>query len=193
MENKIIIDIDNTLWDFSPVFWKHLRDINPDITPPQAWDRWDFWEVYVSKKELYDAIHRIHMDQEKYPPYGEAKPFLTSLKEKGFYIIIASHREQESFDGTVRWLNKYGLPFDEIYLSDDKSILFKDCCAIVDDSPFMLDKAKYAGIVRTGLLHPWNARTDHPLFNSLQEVLNYIESQCSSKGEDRKRNIPSLW
>lgn len=173
---KIAVDIDNTLWDFSPVFWERLQRIDPGIMPPADWTRWDFWENHVTKKQVYRAVKEIHLEQERFQPFDDAEPFLETLKERGFYIIIASHREAETHDATMRWLRANGLMYDEIHLSNDKSILFRDLCAVVDDSPLVLDKAKEAGIVGVGLRRPWNAQSGHQLFETLPEVLAYLES-----------------
>ncbi|HNS77703.1 MAG TPA: hypothetical protein PKM17_03555 [Syntrophorhabdus sp.] len=177
---KIAVDIDNILWDFSPVFWERLRRINPDIIPPTVWNRWDFWHQYVTTKQLYGAIKEIHLEQEKFRPFDDASLFLSSLRDMGFYIIIASHREKGTIEPTERWLGMYRLVYDEIHLSSDKSVLFNDLCAVVDDSPSVLDKAKAAGIVRAGLRCPWNKDTDHPLFNTLPEILSYLKSVCNT-------------
>ncbi|HOD78880.1 MAG TPA: hypothetical protein PK125_11355 [Syntrophorhabdus sp.] len=177
---KIAVDIDNILWDFSPVFWERLRRINPDIIPPTVWNRWDFWHQYVTTKQLYGAIKEIHLEQEKFRPFDDASLFLSSLRDMGFYIIIASHREKGTIEPTERWLGMYRLVYDEIHLSSDKSVLFNDLCAVVDDSPSVLDKAKAAGIVRAGLRCPWNKDTDHPLFDTLPEILSYLKSVCNT-------------
>jgi hypothetical protein len=95
----------------------------------------------------------------------------------GLYIIIASLRDEEARGATVRWLKKYELPYDELHLSNDKTVLFPDSWAIVDDSIWTLNKAAEAGIVRTGLVNVWNANRGHPLFPTLQEVLEYLKSQ----------------
>ena len=175
-ERRIIIDIDNTLWDLSPVLWEHLRTVNPKMPEPTQWNYWDFWEKYVTKKDLYQVLKNIHMQQDQHLPYRESKHFLETLKERGFFIIIASHREKNTYAVTEKWLRQNGLIFDEIHLSHDKSVLFSDSWGIVDDSPLTLDKAAIAGIVRTGLLNPWNVDSAHPLFSNLAEVLNYIDS-----------------
>jgi hypothetical protein len=99
----------------------------------------------------------------------------------GFYIIIASHRETGTFEPTERWLRMHNLTHDEIHLSNDKSVLFSDLYAIVDDSPSVLDKAKEARVVRVGLRCPWNKDTDHPLFDTLPEILTYIKTECAIK------------
>jgi len=173
---RIAVDIDNILWDFSPVFWERLQKINPEIIPPAIWNRFDFWRKYVTAKQLYGVIKEIHLEQESFKPYDDAGPFLSSLKNRGFHIIIASHREQGTMEPTRRWLLMHNLVHDEIHLSNDKSILFHDLYAVVDDSPSVLDKARAAGIIRAGLRCPWNADTDHPLFDSLPEILIYLDS-----------------
>lgn len=127
-------------------------------------------------KDLYQVLKNIHMQQDEYPPYSESKRFLEALKERNFYIVIASHREKKTYVATKKWLRQNGLLFDEIHLSHDKSVLFSDSWGVVDDSPITLDKAASAGIVRTGLLNPWNVDSAHPLFDNLFEVLNYIDS-----------------
>jgi len=184
---KIAVDIDNTLWDFSPVFWDKLRKINPAIVPPAIWNRWDFWDTYVTKKQIYGAIKEIHLKQDRYLPFDGARPFLASLKDRGFYIIIASHRAPEARSVTAKWLEEHGLVHDELHLSNDKSIIFKDLCAVVDDSPSVLDRAKDAGIVRVGLRRPWNKETGHPLFETLEEILAYLDYNCPpcTGGDDK--------
>ena len=173
---KIIVDIDNTLWDLSPELWEHLKAVNPKMPPPSQWFHWDFWEGYASLRDLYRVLRKIHYQQDSYPAYPDSKPFLASLKERGFHILIASHREKGTFEPTVRWLKKHGLAFDEVHLMDDKSVLFDSSWAIIDDSPVTLEKAAQAGILRAGLLTPWNANSGHPLFQTLPEILEYIDS-----------------
>jgi hypothetical protein len=176
--DKIIVDIDNTLWDLAPVLYARIREVNPHMPPPAEWDNWDFWQPYVSPKEAYAVLHNIHLEQEKFTPYDDAPWFLASLKERGFHIIVASHRQMGALDATARWLRRNGLAHDEIHLSHDKTVLFDDCWGVVDDSPITLSKARDAGIVRTGLRNPWNEREDHPLFDSLVEILRYLKEQA---------------
>jgi FMN phosphatase YigB (HAD superfamily) len=176
---KIIVDIDNTLWDFASVFYERIRKVNPDFSPPEGWHTFDFWKAYISPKQFYKIIRDIHMDQYRFSPYPLAEQFLLSLKENSFYIIIASHREKGTFDVTARWLNQNNLIFDELHISYDKTILFKECLAIVDDSPITLEKAAKAGIIGVGLRMPWNEREDYILFDNLTEVLQYLKKQLA--------------
>ena len=175
-KRRIIVDIDNTLWDLSPVLWEHLKALNPKMPEPSEWNDWDFWENYVNIKDLYQVLEDIHMQQDQHLPYPESKHFLQALKERGFHIVIASHRRKRTYAATLKWLKQNDLSFDEIHLSHDKSVLLPESWGIVDDSPVTLDKAASAGIVRTGLSNPWNRNSAHPLFGNLFEVLNYIDS-----------------
>lgn len=119
------------------------------------------------------------MRQDEFEPYPEAREFLAALKEMGFFIIIASIRNEEAREATARWLKKYELYYDELHLSNDKTVLFNDAWAIVDDSIWTLDKAAQAGIVRTGLRNVWNDGRGHPLFDTLPEIVSYLKKQCS--------------
>jgi len=98
----IIVDIDNTLWDFAPVLWERLRCINPEVPRPNEWNKWRFWKGYIDRQSLYNAIDEIHIYQDSYSPYPEVKSFLTALRENGSYIVIASHRQQEAYEPTIK-------------------------------------------------------------------------------------------
>jgi hypothetical protein len=182
---KIIVDIDNTLWDLSPELWTHLKPFNPKMPPPSQWHHWDFWEGHVSLRDLFQALGKVHNQQDLYSPYPDSRAFLAALKERGFYILIASHREKGTMDPTVRWLKKHGLVFDEVHLMHDKSVLFESSWAIIDDSPVTLEKAAQAGILHAGLLAPWNANTSHPLFKTLPEILEYIDCHTPPQGNPK--------
>ena len=177
---KIIVDIDNTLWDFAPILYERLNGIDSSFPNPSQWRSWSFWNGLISPEKLYRIIRDVHMEQDVFEPYDDARIFLERLRKNGFYIVIASHREKETFASTRKWLEKNALPFDEIHLSYDKSVLFDECWGIIDDSPVTLDKARSAGIVRAGLKNPWNEGEDHPLFNNLDEIYDYLREECAA-------------
>lgn len=175
---KIIVDIDNTLWNLAPVFFECLKQYNPEI-PVEDLKRGERnLKGYIPREDLLGVLKEIHMRQDKFVPFPEARGFLSSLKEMGLYIIIASIRHEEARGVTEKWLKRYDLVYDELHLSDDKTVLFCDAWAVVDDSTWTLDKAVQAGIVRTGLVNAWNANRGHSLFPTLKEVLEYLKSEC---------------
>ena len=166
---NILVDIDNTLWDFSSVLFQELS-LKYNIPDPEHWVCWDFWKEHITKKIFYDTANKIHQEQEKYIQYPEAKPFLRNLKEKGHIIIIASHRAQKALEPTITWLRKNDLPFDKVHLSYDKTVLFDCVDYVIDDSPSIINKACLEGIPTAALRKPWNAMLNIPLYKNLLEI-----------------------
>lgn len=185
---RAIVDIDNTLWDFASVLYLSLKRLNPSVPAPESWTRWDFFKDYVSAEDFYNTIEGIHMRQDEFGAYDDARGFLTNLKKLGFSIIIASHRVKESERPTLSWLRKNGLIFDELHISYDKSVLFSKDAIVIDDSPFVLGKAKSKGLLSMGLEFPWNREGGFLLFKNLREMGTYIEKVI----QDRENGIPIL-
>ena len=126
-----------------------------------------------------DAINAIHhaQDSEHYLPYPESKGFLQALKEQGYQVIIASHRLEATRRPTERWLSRHELPYDNLHLSFDKTVLFDRAAVVVDDAPQTLERAVTNGAIGAGLLFPWNrsfAGNGIGLFPGLTEVLAFI-------------------
>ena len=180
MGKVAVIDIDNTLWQFCDAFYEELRKINSTFPTPDEWTAFDIWEGYCSEADFFSAIHRIHLQQDStaYQPYPEARDFLSTLKGKGYYLIIASHRSPDTRNQTERWLARHGLVYDELHLSFLKTSLFDETTnVVVDDAPVVLEKAVEKGVLATGLLFPWNkafADNGFRLFDNLNEILDCI-------------------
>jgi hypothetical protein len=179
MKETAVVDIDNTLWQFCDPFYEELKKINSTIPPIEQWTTADFWKPYCSLKEFMDAINAIHraQDSEQYRPYPESREFLAVLKERGYQVIIASHRLEGTRTPAERWLSRHQLPYDELHLSFDKTVLFDRAAVVVDDAPQTLEKAVAHCAIGAGLLFPWNrssARNGFGLFHDLTEVLTYI-------------------
>ena len=179
MGNVAIIDIDNTLWPFSNPFYWELKKFNRNFPTPDQWLTFNIWEGYCSVEDFIAAINTIHhqQDSDRYRPYPESRDFLSSLRKHGFHIIIASHRTPDTSQPTERWLARHGLPYDELHLSLDKTVLFPKADVVVDDSPLTLEKAIESGALGAGLSFPWNrayVSNGFRLFQNLNEVLDYI-------------------
>lgn len=180
MAGHAIIDIDNTLWPFWEVFNERLRHLNPAFPSPEHWNHFDIWEGYFSREDFFREIDAIHAAQDSgsHRPYPKARGFLSALRERGYHIIIASHRQNESRVPTERWLRRHGLHYDELHLSFDKTALFGPSTRIVaDDSPEVLERAFAAGTRCAGLIFPWNraySGRGYPLLEDLDEVLSYL-------------------
>ncbi|HTR45214.1 MAG TPA: hypothetical protein VMH06_05845 [Thermodesulfovibrionales bacterium] len=181
MSKVAVIDIDNTLWQFCDAFYEELKKINKIFPPPDRWTSFEVWEGYCSQEDFLNAINAIHFrqDSDTYLPYPEARSFLSALRDRGFHLIIASHRLPEARNQTERWLARHKLPYDMLHLSFDKTVLFGQACVVVDDAPHTLEKAVESGALGAGLSFPWNrayAGNGFRLFQNLDEVLTYIIS-----------------
>jgi uncharacterized protein len=91
-------------------------------------------------------------------PYPGAVEVVRRWHADGHEIHICSHRAERAHDATARWLERIGLPYDELSFSEDPL----DRCraagvdVLVDDSPAVLAAALDDGVVVATLLHPWN-------------------------------------
>ena len=81
-----------------------------------------------------------------------------SWHEAGHFIHITSHRADSARDATARWLDRIGLPHDELYCSFDKIARCEEIGidVLIDDSPKNLLRAVDAGMIAATILHPWN-------------------------------------
>ncbi len=153
---QIIIDIDNILWHFAPVFYEHLKQVNPLVPLPSHWTKWDFWKPYFTKEDFYRIVHTIHAKQLEFEPFPDAGEFLQTLKNYGFQITIASHRAPEHAFVTEKWLQKHGLVYDELHLSYDKTLLLNgNILAVVDDCPKVILAATEKNILAFTIDYPW--------------------------------------
>ncbi len=172
---KIIVDIDNTLWDFATALWKKVEHLG--VPRPSEW-QWDFWEEYLTIEQFLRCIDEVHEEQDASArPFPGATDFLAALRKDGCHITIASHRNPASRAVTEKWLKTHDLAFDDLYVGPDKTVLFDDHHAIVDDSAELLDKAATRGLITAGLRYPWNRDSGHRLFENLSEILVYLEAK----------------
>ncbi len=175
---RIIVDIDNTLWDFATPLWKKVEHYG--VPQPSEW-HWDFWKGYFTFEQLLHFINEVHEEQDaNAPPFPEAAGFLTALRKGGCHITIASHRNPASRGNTEKWLKAHGLVFDDLYVGPDKAMLFDDHHVIVDDSVELLDKAAAKGLITTGLRYSWNRDSNHCLFENLSDVIVYLHKRTNN-------------
>jgi uncharacterized HAD superfamily protein len=94
----------------------------------------------------------------KIEPCADHIETIRRWKEEGHFILIASHRHDRAREATTRWLERIGLPYDELYCAFDKvgHCVEAGVDVLIDDSPETLQKALDAGITAATLLHPWN-------------------------------------
>ncbi len=155
---KIAIDIDSTLHDYWAQFSAAVQR-RFGVTLP--YDEQVTWEVTLLRPEqVRAAVVETHAERHVMAaePYPGAVEAVGAWHEAGHFIHITSHRELASREVTARWLDRIGLPYDELYCSNDK---VAHCAEIgidvlIDDSPENLERAIDVGMIAATILHPWN-------------------------------------
>jgi uncharacterized protein len=154
---RIAVDIDSTLhhyWDQFAAAAK--RRFGVDLPY-----RDQLWHIDRLKPEQVRAcVAETHRDDNilAAEPYPGAVETIAAWHEAGHFIHITSHRHDEAHGATERWLERIGLPYDELYCSTDKVTRCSEIGIdlLIDDSPVNLLAAVEAGIAVATILHPWN-------------------------------------
>ena len=144
---RIAIDIDSTLhhyWDQFEAAAK--RRFGVEL--PYAEQLWHIDRL--RPEQVRACVEETHSDEQilAAEPYPGAVETVRAWKEAGHFIHITSHRHAQAHDATTRWLDRIGLPYDELYCSDDK---VSHCRAIgidllIDDSPVNLRGRRRRGL-----------------------------------------------
>jgi len=156
--SSIAIDIDSTLHHY----WDQLSDASRRrFGIPLPYEEQLSWNITLLRPEQVRAcVEETHSAARvlEAEPYPGAVETVGGWHAAGHFIQIASHRSSESRDATARWLERIGLPYDELYCSYDKVARCREIGidVLIDDSPENLEQALDAGIVAATLLHPWN-------------------------------------
>jgi uncharacterized protein len=155
---RIAIDIDSTLHHY----WDLLEEVAQrrfGVAIP--YEEQVVWEIDRLKPEqLSAAVRETHSEQQILgsEPYPGAVEAVRAWHEAGHFIHITSHRAGESRAATAQWLERIGLPYDELYCSYDKVARCEEIGIdlLIDDSPGNLSRAIDAGIAVATIAHPWN-------------------------------------
>lgn len=155
---KIAIDIDSTLhhyWDALQAAAKRRFGVTLPYEHQVTWQI-----AQLRPEQLKACIAETHAAETVLAaePYPGAVEVVTRWHEAGHWIHITSHRDAEAHGATAQWLERIGLPFDDLHCSWDKITRAKELGIdiLIDDSPDNLVGALEAGIQGATLLHPWN-------------------------------------
>ena len=154
---RIAIDIDSTLHHYWDQF-AHAAKRRFGVELPYEEQLWHIDRL--RPEQVKACVEETHSEAQilAAKPYADAVETIRAWKQAGHFIHITSHRDTAAHDATERWLDRIGLPYDELYCSFDK---VSHCRAIgiellIDDSPVNLTRAADEGILGATLIHPWN-------------------------------------
>ena len=155
---RIAIDIDSTLHHYWDVLAASARRrFGVDLPYDEQLD----WGVTRLKPhQLAVVIEDTHAEQTILAgrPYPGAVETVRAWHEAGHFIHVTSHRAESTHDVTAQWLERIGLPYDDLHRSYDKLTRAKELGihVLVDDSPVNILGALEAGMVAATITHPWN-------------------------------------
>jgi FMN phosphatase YigB (HAD superfamily) len=156
---RIALDIDSTLHHY----WELFRSVvNERHGLDLVYEEQTGWGVTRLPEDLVrDAVMETHSDENiaAAEPYPGAAETIKAWHERGHWIHVTSHRAVSCAPATARWLERVGIPFDDLYCSYDKvsRCVELGIDVLVDDSPVNLERARAEGILGATILHPWNA------------------------------------
>ena len=156
--SRIAIDIDSTLHHY----WDLLDEISQrrfGVALPYAEQR--SWAIpQLPREHLHECIVETHSEENilTAEPYPGAVETVKAWHDDGHWIHITSHRSTAAHGATAQWLDRIGLPWDDLHCSYDKvtRCVELDIDVLVDDSPVNLEQADEHGILGATLIHPWN-------------------------------------
>ena len=180
MNNKftVALDIDGVIRNFENALKNRIYQTHQEVVinyfgynikdywlPSKYYD-WDkmipFWDKNQSKDYTYkdkDNAKAIFLESKSYPDaiYAANKLF-TELDNHGGHLAIVTDQNRYSLPFTIQWLEKYGIKFHSLHITDDKLMVKWD--TIIDDNPYVLKSACEAGIHPIRVERYWNINAD---------------------------------
>ena len=155
---RIAIDIDSTLHHYWDLLQRVARERYGVELPYE--DQRDWGITTLERDALVHCVEETHSDEniEAAEPYAGAVEAVRAWHARGHWIHVTSHRRDSAAAATSRWLERIGLPHDELWCSFDKIARCRELeiDVLVDDSPVNLQRALDVGIRAATILHPWN-------------------------------------
>ena len=155
---RIAIDIDSTLhhyWDLLDRIAQERYGVELPYAEQRTWGI-----TQLEHHQLHECVVETHSEENILgaEPYPGAVETVAAWSAAGHWIHITSHRSAEAHGATARWLERIGLPYDDLHCSYDKVTRCVELGidVLIDDSPVNLARAADEGILGATLIHPWN-------------------------------------
>jgi beta-phosphoglucomutase-like phosphatase (HAD superfamily) len=155
---RIALDIDSTLhhyWDLLDSIARRRFGVELPYEEQRDWGI-----TQLERAQLIECIEETHADENivAADPYPGAVEVVRDWHAAGHWIHVTSHRAVTTRAATERWLERIGMPYDDLHCSYDKvsRCVELGIDVLVDDSPLNLTRAREAGIAAATIVHPWN-------------------------------------
>jgi uncharacterized protein len=155
---RIAVDIDSTLHHYWDLLSDAARRRFGIELPYEEQFTWGI--TRLRDEQLKCCIDETHCDAVILAgrPYPGAVETVRAWHDAGHFIHVTSHRAGGCHPATAQWLERIGLPFDDLHCSYDKisRCVELEIDVLVDDSPINIRRALEQRIVAATLVHPWN-------------------------------------
>jgi len=155
---RIALDIDSTLHHYWDLLQRVARERYGVDLPYEEQRGWGI--TALERDALVHCVEETHSDQniEAAEPYPGAVETVRRWHDEGHWIHITSHRRDSAGPATARWLERIGMPCDDLHCSFDKVTRCVELgiALLVDDSPVNIARARERGILAATIVHPWN-------------------------------------
>jgi hypothetical protein len=155
---RIALDIDSTLHHYWDLFSGIVAERYGVELPYEEQTGWGV--TRIPQQDVRAAVRETHSDENiaAGEPYPHAVETVKAWHEAGHWIHVTSHRAEDCYAATARWLDAIGVPWDDLHCSYDKVTRCVELGidVLVDDSPVNLERARREGILGATIRHPWN-------------------------------------
>ena len=155
---RIALDIDSTLhhyWDLLARLAQERYGVSLPYEDQHGWgiESLEHDQVKAIVQETHSTDNILGAE-----PYPDAVETVRQWHEQGHWIHVTSHRHGDTRAVTAQWLERIGMPYDDLHCSWDKITRCVELGidVLVDDSPVNLEQARTHGIVGATIVHPWN-------------------------------------
>jgi len=155
---KIALDIDSTLHHYWDLLQRIARERYGVDLPYE--DQRDWGITVLERDAVVHCVEESHSDENigAGVPYPDAVETVREWHDAGHWIHVTSHRRTSTYEATAAWLDRIGMPYDDLHCSFDKvgRCVELGIDVLVDDSPVNIIRAREHGIVAATIVHPWN-------------------------------------
>ncbi len=193
---RIGVDIDNVLSNFNEVllndYIRHDKELgNSGIIKDDVYIRDMFnWSKDEEQKYYHDNIERL---ANLFEPIKDCSKYIKELRDNGHYICIISGRDNgeysDPYNMTTKWLEKYGIQYDKIILTNAYNHQEKaDICIennidiMIDDSTNVCEKCSENNIKPLLFGTDYNKHeTRYKRVNNWKEIFDYVNNYKKEK------------
>lgn len=164
-------DVDSTLWDFLSGFYDEMRGDHPHLPPrpPAEGSVWTYVVDRVGLDAARSVLPRLYTPEvmARYGPLPGAVEATHAVRAAGARVIVMTYRPPEAAEGTARFLDEFGVHWDELRCGYDCKVTacgHLGATVIVDDHPETLRLAVERGVHAFTISWPHNADVcaEHP-------------------------------